>query len=111
MRKRVYQALAATGIPVAHVAFAKGKAPALPWMVYIQGASDGFYADNGTYREQSEFVVELYQMPTSRETEEKIEAAITAEFGGFSREEEIWIEDEGVIETVYRFTVTDTDNE
>lgn len=107
MRERVYKALASTGIPVAHVAFAKGKAPALPWMVYLQGESDGFYADNGTYRAQSEFIVELYQMPTSVDTEKKLEAAITEEFGGFSREEEIWVDDEGCIETVYRFTVTE----
>lgn len=110
MRERVYEALKATGIPVAHMAFAKGKAPSLPWMVYIQGASDGIYADNTNYRNQAEFFVELYQMPTSRDVERKLEAALS-EFGAWSREEEIWVEDEGCIETVYRFTVTDKEKD
>ena len=108
MRSRVFQALKETGIPVAHMAFEKGKAPALPWMVYIQGASSGMYADDSNYHKVTEFVVELYQMPTSREVEEKLEKAIS-QFGAWSREEEIWIEDEGCIETVYRFTVIDKD--
>lgn len=108
MRERVFQALKETGIPVAHLAFEKGKAPALPFMVYIQGSSSGFYADGINYHGVSEFYVELYQQPTSREVEKKVEAAI-AQFGTWSREEEIWVEDEGCIETVYRFTVIEKD--
>lgn len=106
MRERVFKALKATGIPVAHMAFEKGKAPKLPFMVYIQGDSTDFYADDSNYLTKSEFSVELYQQPTSRETEKKLEAALS-EFGAWSRDEEIWIESEGCIETVYHFEVYD----
>lgn len=109
MRKQVFEVLKKTGIPVAHMAFEKGKAPALPFMVYIQGETYGFYADDSNYHNYAEFTVELYQQPTSRQTEEKLEAALS-ELGAWSRDEEIWIESEGCIETIYHFTVFDRSN-
>lgn len=111
MRERVYKALCESGLPVAHMAFKRGKAPELPWCVYYEGTSDDLHADGRNYAKVRTFYVELYQKNPSEEVEGRLEKAISDSFGAWSKEEEFWVDDEDCAETVYTFTVIERNDD
>lgn len=102
--KRVYDALKETGLPVAHMAFSadsEADAPKPPFMVFIRCAPTKHYADDEDYVQVEEYEVELYQSATSRATEKTVEDCLKEHFGFFTNGDETYIEEEGLIETVY----------
>ena len=109
MREKVKAALDSVGIPVVHMAWKKGSAPSLPWIVYLEGDSEATYADGGNYHDAAEFVVELYQDVPSEELEGKLEDAISG-IAPWWREEEIWVESEGCGLTTYHFVYRERKN-
>lgn len=110
-REEVYSALSATGVPGTWMAWPTGKAPDLPWFVYMQEESGAFHADNSNYSSLPRMRVELYQEAPDPELEGRFEAAI-GELSPFERYD-TWSDSENVGVTAFEFTYTprkDTDN-
>ena len=100
--QHVYDTISTAGIPIAHIAWPKGKAPDLPWAVYRLDSNMAFEADNVNYVENPRWEVDLYQKSTDQELEHVIEEAIAMEFGPYSKSE-TWLSDENCHATVYLF--------
>ena len=94
-------AMSASGVPCAHMAFPAGSDKGLPFAVYIVGSSEDQYADNGNRRHISPVHIELYTAPSDTGSAPAVEAALAAEFGAWSRDEELWVDDQNCVETVY----------
>lgn len=103
-REAVYSALTATGIPGTWMAWPTGKAPRLPWFVYMQEESGSFHADDTNYASLPRVRVELYQSAPDPEIEAKFEQAV-ASIGPYERYDD-WSEDEDVGITAFEFTYT-----
>ena len=91
-REDVFSALKSTGIPWAHMAWPKGKAPDLPWGVY-RAEEPGFAADDTT---------ELYTKSYDPALVKAVEEAI-APWGKHSKTE-AWIDEENCLVTYFEFT-------
>lgn len=100
-RKQVQAAISQI-LPCAHLAWKKGKAPNLPWCVFYESGTDGFYSDNDS-TDITRWTLELYQEYCDTALEKQIEEAIKTNFSPFSRYE-TWIPEEGAVMTVYNFT-------
>lgn len=104
--RKVVAACASAGIPCAHMAFPEGSGQGLPFAVYVKGESRDQYADGANRRHITPVSLELYTAPDDTASAPAIEEAIAA-FGGWAREEEIWVEADHCIETVYTFTLVE----
>ena len=89
-------------IPCVEEAWQKGKAPALPWAVFLEDHDDMF-ADGQTVAYVIRFTVEYYSKTHDREAEANIKREIESRFGPTSAQT-YWIESEGCFETVFDFT-------
>jgi hypothetical protein len=101
--KDVVAAVKAAGLPVAHVAWPVGSAPALPWCVYLIDEDGKLSADDSRWCSLTRWSVELYSKQGDEESAPKLEAALTAAFGDYSKEE-TWVESESCVMTSYLFT-------
>ena len=88
------------------MAWPRGSAPELPWAVYYLEAGTGFCADDVLYAPHSAWVVELYQRSRDAEAERRIEDALMALAGAYSKTE-AWVESESCLQTTYRFHTID----
>lgn len=103
-RKDVFQTVKAV-VPCAFMAWPEGSAPEPPYAVFIDDP-ETFAADDDTYAVAHTWDVELYEKSPDQELEQKLEKALRERFGTVYREE-IWIEDENVMETVFSFSQTE----
>ena len=97
--------LEGTGIPFAYHSWPVGKAPALPWGVYLEAYGNSFGADGIAYSTARHMQVELYtagKVPTS---EKKIEDALAAAGLYYQKTEETYLETEHCFETLYELEV------
>ena len=99
----VYKAISKL-MPCAHVAWAVGSAPALPWCVYYLDEMDGLYSDDRTYARRNRWIVEYYYKEHDAEEQAALEKAIADAFGAFRTTGEMWVDDESCFETAYYFT-------
>ena len=98
----VVSCVRAAGLPVVRMAWPKGSAPPLPWCAFYLEETRGFCSDNELYAPRSTWVVELYQRSSDPEVEAALERSIASTFGPYDKTD-AWIEDEGCIQTAYRF--------
>ena len=69
-------------VPCAHMAWPKGRAPALPWAVFYADSGEPL-GDDGAFGSVTSWVVELYQRSRDAALERSLEAALRASFGPF----------------------------
>lgn len=98
--EQVYARLISTGIPVAYHAFQSRQEP--PFIVYLTDGDNNFSADGRVYFSAHQIRVELY----TREKDLSAEAAVEAAFADiFYTKSQIFIDSEGVYETIYEMEV------
>jgi hypothetical protein len=94
-----------TRIPFAYHSWPVGKAPALPWGVYLEAYGRSFGADNVAYSSARHMQVELYTAKKDPVSEKKIEDALTAAGLYYQKTEETYLETEHCFETLYELEV------
>lgn len=98
--EQVYALLRSTGIPVAYRAFQSRQEP--PFIVYLTDGDNNFSADGRVYFSAHKIRVELY----TREKEKSAETAVETAFADiFYTKDQIFIDSEGVYETIYEMEV------
>ena len=98
--EQVYARLISTGIPVAYHAFQSRQEP--PFIVYMTDGDNNFSADGRVYFSAHQIRVELYTQEKDRSAEAQIEAAFA---DIFYTKGQIFIDSEGVYETIYEMEV------
>lgn len=98
--KEVYDALAASGLPVTYLQWNVGAVPALPYICYYYPNSDNFGADNEVYQNINRLYVELYTEEKDFDTEAQVEAVL-GQICGFWNKSETFIESENMYQTLY----------
>jgi len=88
---------------VTYRSFPVGKAPALPFICYLDTSTQNFVADNKVYAVIQEIDVELYSEFKDTASEALIEAAFAANNIVWEKYDE-YLEDEEVYEVIYTFT-------
>ena len=78
---------------VAYRAFPEQRAPALPFICYLERSSDNFVADNRVFHKISQVDVELYTDIKEPDTESKVESALDDAGLPWAKSED-WIESE-----------------
>ena len=97
---QVYSRLKSTGLPVAYRAFRSLQEP--PFIVYLTDGDNNFSADGRVYFSAHQIRVELY----TREKDLSAEASVEAAFADiFYTKSQIFIDSEGVYETIYEMEV------
>lgn len=98
--EQVYTRLKSTGIPVAYRAFQSRQE--LPFIVYLNDGDNNFSADGRVFFSSHQIRVELYTQEKDRSAEAQIEAAFA---DIFYTKDQIFIDSEGVYETIYEMEV------
>lgn len=89
---------------VTYRAWPVGKAPALPFIVYLVDGSDNFGADNIVYKAINRVSIELY----SKNKDTASESAIETLLGNLSiywEKDEVYLDDEQCYEIIYNIEV------
>ena len=100
---RVFEALSASGIPGAYVAFQEGHAPPLPWFTYMERRGGEVFANDTNYSKVQLFRAELYQRENDPELRRTFEEAV-ASIGPF-KSYTTWIPTEQCLMTSYDFSL------
>lgn len=100
----VAAALKATGLKFTHYAWPTGKAPALPWCVWLEDDHGETFADDTNYAELPRMRVELYQKNFDQQVLEVVRGALR-ELGPTSERSQ-WVETEGCEMTAFELTYT-----
>lgn len=98
--QEVYDALAASGLPVTYLQWNEGAVPALPYICYYYPNSNNFGADNEVYQNVNRLYVELYTEEKDFETEAQVEAVL-GRICGFWNKSETFIESENMYQVLY----------
>ena len=94
--------LVSTGYPVAYNHFKKP--PQTPYIVYLFTDSNNFSADNRAYAKINRYQIELYTNKKDNAAEQNVENILdNAEI--FYDKSEIYIESEGLFQTLYEIEV------
>lgn len=99
----VVAAVRSAGLPCAHVAWAVGSAPPLPWCVYLLDEDNKLSADDTRWCDFTRWTVELYTKQDDETSAPALEEALRAAFGDYYKEE-VWVESEACVLTSYSFT-------
>lgn len=70
--------LDSTGIPTVYYEYAENAAPDPPYLVYYEGKSVTFFADDEPYLTRTPIAVELYTTKKDPDLEQKVSSALTA---------------------------------
>ena len=100
----VAAALRKTGLPFTHYAWPTGKAPALPWCVWLEDGHGETFADDTNYAELPRMRVELYQKNFDQQVLDGVRGALR-ELGPTSERSQ-WVETEGCEMTAFELTYT-----
>lgn len=96
--------LRTTNLPVVYRAWPPGKAPALPYLVFLAIRSSNMYADGVVYLPITHYQVELYTAEKDLDAEQLVENALGA--AGIPWEKsETYVESEGFFEILYEIEV------
>lgn len=94
-----------SGIPFAYYSWPVGKAPALPWGVYLETYGRSFGADNVAYSTARHMQIELYSAGKDPALEKQLEDALTAASIFYEKTDETYLEDEKCFEAIYELEV------
>ena len=100
----VATALRSTGLPFTHYAWPSGKAPELPWCVWLEDDHGETFADDTNYAELPRMRVELYQKNFDQEQLDSVRSALRAIAPTSERTD--WVESEGCWMTAFELTYT-----
>jgi len=100
--EEVFAALKASGLPGTKLAWQVGKAPPLPWFVYMRDKGGELFADDSNYERMVRFRAELYMKENDPATRAAFESAVSS-VGPFSSVES-WIPSESCYMVAYTFT-------
>ncbi len=96
----IYQTLQSTGLPCAYSHFKTAQSP--PYIVYIGNGQDTFEADNTHYWRQNVYQVEYYFTTKNESNESAIEDALLGAGYNYTKSDDVYIEDEGVLVIYYQ---------
>ena len=107
----VAAALRSTGLPFTHRAWPTGKAPALPWCVWLEDGHGETFADDTNYAELPRMRVELYQKNFDQQVLGSVRDALGAVRSALraiapTSERTDWVESEGCWMTAFELTYT-----
>ena len=100
----VFSTLLAVGIPGTRSAWQLGKAPPLPWFVYVRASGGEVFADNDNFDLLPRYRAELYIRENDPDLIASFEDAVR-QLGPF-RHRESWLADENCQMHSYTFTLT-----
>lgn len=89
---------------VAYRAFPVGAAPGLPFICYMDVATDNLFADNEVYSVIYEIDVELYTQYKDPEIEGKVEQCLKSLGIAWNKSDE-YIDSENMYEVLYSFSI------
>ena len=98
-------ALDGSGIPFTYRSWPKGKAPALPWGVYLEAYGRSFGADDVAYSTIRHMQVELYTVDKDPALEKRLEDTLTAAGLFYEKTNETYLEDQKCYEVLYELEV------
>lgn len=90
--------------PTAYWSFPEKEAPAMPYLVYFEEASDNFGADNKVYHHRKRISVELMTKIKDTSAEKAVEAAFDAN-DIYWEKTETHLDDEDAYEVIYSLEV------
>lgn len=70
--------LESTGLPVTYRKWPDEKAPPLPYLCYLVGYSNNFFADGKVYDKIDHIQIELYTKLKDQQAEDKVEEALSS---------------------------------
>ena len=88
-------------VPIRHIEWPKGSAPALPWAVY-DGEDTPICAGDVQVAVKHRWTVELYEAKRNAELEKAVGDALREAFGAVYRDES-WVEKENMLDVIYTF--------
>lgn len=97
----IYEKLCTLNIPVAYLSFTQPQS--LPFCVYYESGGDIYGADNKNLIERKNITIELYSEKKNPALERQIEDLFSDT--ELTKQADIWIESEKMIETIYEFEV------
>jgi len=97
--------LDSSGIKFAYYAWPKGKAPSLPWGVYLEAYGNSFGADDVAYSTSRHMQVELYTEKKDPMLEKQLEGALTGASIFYEKTNETYLETEHCYEILYELEV------
>lgn len=100
----VFSTLSEVGIPGTRSAWQLGKAPPLPWFVYLRANGGEFFADNDTTEPLPRYRAELYIRENDPDLVRAFEEAVRR-LGTF-RHRQSWLAEENCQMHSYTFTLT-----
>ena len=98
--KDVYAAVSPI-VPICHIEWPEGSAPALPWALY-DGEDDPICAGDEQIAVRRHWTVELYEPRRNAALELEVANALREKFGAVTRRES-WIESEDMLMVAYTF--------
>lgn len=98
-----------TTLPVAYHHFQKGKAPALPYVIYYETGREDDRADNGVWYKITEVTIELYADRKSPDVEQTVEDFLESLEIPYDKMED-WIDEEKMYMNVYDIEITGDKN-
>lgn len=102
--KRILKSIPGFENKVAYRSFPVGKAPALPFICYLETGTDNFYADNKVYKYASVVDIELYSRLRDISSEDLIEEKLEENNITWTKDIE-YLDDEKCYETIYTVEV------
>lgn len=99
----IKELLETTGLPVAYRAFHENEAPSLPYICFLDTASDNFFADGQVYMEIKKLQVELYTRHKDEVLEYKMKKVLSSFL--WQRTEE-YIESEKCYQIIFEMELT-----
>lgn len=96
----LFEMISAAGFPTVYRAWPEGKAPALPFVCFLEVGSNNFAADDVVYLGKGEVNVELYTREKDPVAEARVEAALS---GVVWEKTEDYIESERCYMVTYSF--------
>lgn len=93
-----------TGLPGTKLAWPYGKAPTLPWFVYMRDRGGETFAENDNYHILPRYKAELYIRENDPDLVEAFENAVR-EIGPYVHRES-WIDNENCVMHSFTFTLT-----
>lgn len=95
----LFNALKATGYPVAYSHFNQEVAP--PYIVYLGGGNDDLMADNFNYAEISNYQIELYTSKKDIVAERALQDKLKELEIPYAKLPDVWIGDEKLFQIIY----------
>lgn len=102
----VYETVSAI-VPCCHMEWPNDSAPALPWALYY-GEDQPFVSDDEDTVVKHRWTVELYEKRRDKNIEQALAAALREKFGSIRRDES-YIENDNMLEVIYRFSQIEGD--